>query len=73
MKILLVHTAHVFRRLVSLTGAKLLSLVEAIDAADVVVLAVPVDFYTTLPLKLLSGKVVVDVSNRNSMHKKMTV
>ena len=62
-----------FRSLVLLTGAKLLSIVEAIDAADVAIIAIPVDFYTTLPIQQLSGKVVVDVSNRNSMHKKMTM
>ena len=51
----------------------MLAIVEAIDAASIIVIAVPVDFYTTLPTKQLSGKVVVDVSNRNSMHKKMTM
>ena len=62
-----------FRSLVSLTGAQLLAIVEAIDAASIIVIAVPVDFYTTLPTKQLSSKIVVDVSNRNSMHKKMTM
>ena len=61
------------RSLVSLTGAQALPMVEAIAAADIVVIAVPFDFYASLPHEKLSGKVIIDVSNRNSMHKKMTM
>ena len=55
----------------SLTGAQSLPIAEAIDAADIVVIAVPFDFYASLPHEKLSGKVIIDVSNRNSMHKKI--
>ena len=55
----------------SLTGAQALPIAEAIDAADIVVIAVPFDFYASLPHEKLSGKVIIDVSNRNSMHKKI--
>ncbi len=34
------------------------------------VVAVPREYYSTLPLPLLSGKTVVDVSNRNSVKRK---
>ena len=35
-----------------------------------VVVAVPREYYSTLPLPLLEGKTVVDVSNRNSVKRK---
>ena len=57
----------------SQTGAQSCTQEEAIDAADVVVIAVPKDFYSSLPLKRLAGKVVVDVSNRSTIHNKMTM
>ena len=57
----------------SQTGAHSRLQEEAIDAADVVVIAVPKDFYTSLPLKRLAGKIVVDVSNRSTIHNKMTM
>ena len=38
--------------------------------ADLVIVAVPKDFYHTLPVDLLKGKVVVDVSNRASIKAK---
>lgn len=57
----------------SQTGAQLRLQEEAIDAADVVVIAVSKDFYTSLPLKRLAGKIVVDVSNRSTIHNKMTM
>ena len=34
------------------------------------VVAVPREYYSTLPLPLLEGKTVVDVSNRNSVKRK---
>lgn len=61
------------RNLVSQTGAQSRLQEEAIDAADVVVIAVPKDFYTSLPLKRLAGKIIVDVSNRSTIHNKMTI
>merc|ERR1719400_2960861 len=58
--------------LVDKTGAKLLSTEEALSASNsnIVILAVPKDFYERQPLKALEGKVVVDVSNRNSIYSK---
>merc|ERR1711997_1001037 len=60
------------RDLVTKTGAKLLSTEEAISASNsnIVILAVPKDFYERQPLKALEGKVVVDVSNRSSIYAK---
>ena len=58
--------------MVTKTGAKLLSTEEAISASNsnIVILAVPKDFYERQPLKALEGKVVVDVSNRSSIYAK---
>jgi len=60
------------RELVTKTGAKLLSTEEAISASNsnIVILAVPKDYYERQPLKALEGKVVVDVSNRSSIYAK---
>ena len=54
------------------TGAKLTSVEEAIRASqsNIVILAVPKDFYEKQPIHLLEGKVVIDVSNRNSIYAK---
>ena len=38
-----------------------------ISAADVVIVAIPFDFYSSLPEDLLAGKIVVDVSNRSTV------
>jgi len=48
------------------SGVRLSGLSE-VGSADVVIVAIPFDFYNTLPAGLLAGKVVVDVSNRNSV------
>merc|ERR1712106_1172354 len=40
--------------------------------ADLIIAAVPMDFYHTLPANLLKGKVVVDVSNRSTINAKTT-
>merc|ERR1712193_245264 len=60
------------RELVSKTGAKLLSTEEALatSTSNIVILAVPKDYYERQPLKALEGKVVVDVSNRSSIYAK---
>ena len=54
------------------TGAKLTSVEEAIrvSQSNIVILAVPKDFYEKQPIHLLEGKVVIDVSNRNSIYAK---
>ena len=51
-------------------GAKLMSTKEAINASQVIVMAIPKDFYTNLDLHLLEGKTVIDVSNRSTTYRK---
>ena len=41
-------------------------------AADLVIVAVPKDFYHSIPANLLQGKVVVDVSNRATTRRDST-
>jgi len=41
-----------------------LSDISEVSAADIVIVAIPFDFYSSLPSGLLAGKIVVDVSNR---------
>jgi len=43
---------------------------SSIEKSDMVIVAVPFAFYHTLPVSLLEGKVVVDVSNRSSIRRK---
>ena len=43
---------------------------SVVAMSDLVVVAVPKDFYTSLPLHLMKGKVVVDVSNRTTVKAK---
>jgi len=50
------------------TGVKISNL-SIITGADLIIVAIPKNFYTSLPGNLLSGKVVVDVSNRSSSSK----
>jgi predicted dinucleotide-binding enzyme len=40
--------------------------------ADLVIVAVPKDFYPSIPANLLKGKVVVDVSNRATIRRDCT-
>ena len=47
-----------------------LSGLEEVGAADVVIVAIPFAFYSSLPAGLLANKVVVDVSNRNTVKRK---
>jgi predicted dinucleotide-binding enzyme len=44
----------------------MISGVSSAADADLVIVAVPKDFYSSIPTNLLKGKVVVDVSNRTS-------
>jgi len=53
------------------SGVELSSL-SSVAHADLVIVAVPRDFYHTLPIRLLAGKVVVDVSNRSSVRRTST-
>jgi len=52
------------------TGVKISDLssmsLSSMSGADLIIIAIPKDFYPSLPGSLLSGKVVVDVSNRSS-------
>ena len=68
LKMILVH----FRELVEKVGARLTTVEDAIKSSsqNIVVLAVPKDFYEKQPLHLLEGKIVIDVSNRNSIYRK---
>ena len=61
-----------FRELVNKVGARLVTVEEAIKSSskNIVILAVPKDFYEKQPLHLLEGKIVIDVSNRNSIYRK---
>ena len=43
-------------------GAKLMSTKEAINVSQVIVMAIPKDFYASQDLHLLEGKTVIDVS-----------
>ncbi|XP_037076550.1 metalloreductase STEAP4-like [Pollicipes pollicipes] len=52
-------------RLIEATGATIASQADAINSAELVVVAVARRFYDALPLALLQNKVLVDVSNRD--------
>merc|ERR1712109_361403 len=58
------------RTLVEKIGAKLVTTEEAIKSSNIIVMAVPKNFYERQPLHLLEGKTVIDVSNRNSVYRK---
>merc|ERR1712241_243193 len=42
---------------------------SAVSSAEVVLVAIPATFYSSLPVSLLAGKIVVDVSNRNKVRR----
>jgi len=52
-------------------GATLTTIEDAIGSSDLIVAAIPKDFYSSLPANLLAGRIVIDVSNRNSIKRKM--
>ena len=43
--------------------------ISQVSSADVVLVAIPAIFYSSLPLELLKDKIVVDVSNRNKVRR----
>ena len=51
-------------------GAKLIKTEEAIKSSNIIVMAIPKDFYKEQPLHLLEGKTVIDCSNRSSIKSK---
>ena len=46
--------------------------INEVSSADVVLVAIPFTFYSTLPVHLLTDKIVVDVSNRNKTRRAET-
>ena len=48
---------------VVIPGAEAMCAADAVDAADLVVLAVPMNKYRTLPVEALAGKTVIDAMN----------
>ena len=46
---------------------------EAIKSSDIIVMAIPKDFYKEQPLHLLEGKTVIDCSNRSSVKSKENI
>ena len=43
--------------------------ISAVSSAEVVLVAIPATFYSSLPVSLLADKIVVDVSNRNKVRR----
>jgi len=43
--------------------------ISEVASADVVLVAIPFNFYSSLPIHLLADKIVVDVSNRNKVRR----
>ena len=67
-KLLKLYIIH--RYLVDKIGANLMKTEEAIQISDIIVMAIPKDFYKEQPLHLLEGKTVIDCSNRSSVKSK---
>ena len=42
---------------------------DEVTAADIVIIAIPFDHYSSLPVSLLKDKIVVDVSNRATVRR----
>ena len=51
-------------------GVTILKIDEALKQSNLVVLAIPKDFYVKLDSHLFEGKTVIDVSNRSSVQRK---
>ena len=58
------------RNLVEKFGASIVKIDEALQHSNLVVLAIPKDFYIKLDYHLFEGKIVIDVSNRLSVQRK---
>ena len=61
---------HFDRNLVEKFGAFLVKVDEALKHSNLVVLAIPKDFYKKLDTHLFEGKTIIDVSNRSSVQRK---
>ena len=59
-----------YRTLVEKIGAKIMKTEDAIAFSHIIVMAIPKDYYKDQPLELLEGKIVIDVSNRTTVHRK---
>jgi len=46
--------------------------ISQVSSAEVILVAIPAAFYSSIPLELLAGKIVVDVSNRNKVGRAAT-
>ena len=51
-------------------GVKIMKTEDAIAFSHIIVMAIPKDYYKDQPLELLEGKIVIDVSNRTTVHRK---
>jgi len=58
------------RALVKKVGGRSTNQASALECSNLVIAAVPKEYYRDLPVNLLVGKLVVDVSNRNSIKRK---
>ena len=59
-----------YRTLVEKICAKIMKTEDAIASSHIIVMAIPKDYYKDQPMELLQGKIVVDVSNRTTVHRK---
>ena len=59
-----------YRTLVEKIGAQIMKTEDAIASSHIIVMAIPKDYYKDQPMELLQGKIVVDVSNRTTVHRK---
>ena len=60
-------------RLIESTGATVTTQADAINSAELVVVAISRRFYDSLPLPLLTNKILIDVSNPDDAVRKRSV
>ena len=60
-------------RLIEATGATVTTQADAINSAELVVVAISRRFYDSLPLPLLTNKILIDVSNPDDAVRKRSV